>query len=90
MKNDSNYFQPRSNVKRTQKTYLVTKLPDNSPLRNELKSSFEDVDKYLKVDNRIIIGSYKITFRKPAISISAKNRELRSHPMEHYRPNFNV
>jgi len=87
MKNDRIYLPP---VKRIKKTYLISKLPENSPLRNELKSSFEDVDKYLKVDTRIIIGSYKIIFRKPALTISKANKYLHSHSMEYSRANINV
>ncbi len=90
MKNENNFLPPIPSLKKLKKTYLISKLPENSPLRNELKSSFEDVDKYLKVDNRIIIGSYKITFRKPAFSMSKANNDLHGHSLEYSRTNITV
>ncbi len=91
MNNDTNtFFLPKSNLRKNKKTYLISKLPDNSPLRSELRSSFEDVDKYLKVDRKIIIGSYDIIFRKSTVSVSQARRKFWNHPMEYSRAIFNI
>ncbi len=90
MKNENNYFSQKPNIKKNKKTYLISKLPENSPVRSEIKSSFEDVNKYLKVDRKIIIGSYIIIFRKSTVSISPAFRSDWYNPMEHSRSSLHV
>ena len=90
MKNESNYFSLIPNIKKNKKTYLISKLPENSPLRNQIKSSFDDVDKYLKVDRKIIIGSYIIIFRKSAIPISTSFRKPWDCSLEHSGSSLNL
>lgn len=44
------------NYKRNKKTFLITKLPDESELTKEIKISFEDPEKFLKINPSMIVG----------------------------------
>jgi hypothetical protein len=41
------------------KTYILTKMDDKSPLRSDIRKSFEDPKNYLQVDKNMIVGIIK-------------------------------
>jgi len=49
-------FPKTRNNPQTKKTFLVSRLPEDSPLRQEIKMSFDDADKYLKVNPFMVVG----------------------------------
>jgi hypothetical protein len=45
-------FKNRSN----KKTYIVSKLPEDSNLKAKIESAFDNADEYLKINNKMFIG----------------------------------
>lgn len=51
-----NKYQNHSASHKNKKTFIVTKLPEESPLKKDIRTSFEDAEKYLKVIPSMVIG----------------------------------
>jgi hypothetical protein len=41
------------------KTYILSKMDDKSPLKNEIRKSFEDPKNYLKISPNMIVGKIR-------------------------------